>query len=239
MHVHYGLSKDGGKFTSRSIHHLLDEGIISHAVVFPIDEQDVGPSYAKLNYNVAELAQKNKRIIGFCRLNPHEMDTAVVELKKAVDRGLRGVKLHPKSENFSVHEVEDLIAEIEKHKLPIVLHTAHESHCHPKAWRGIFKRHKKIYFIMAHAGKDAYKEAAEIAKECPNVFLDTSTLSTGRTRVLLEKVGPGKLVFASDAPYSYPQIEYLKFEILLGNKEAAKKKIFEENPRRILGGLPR
>lgn len=237
MHVHLGQSRDGGKLTWPEIQELLDRYSISHAVLFPLDDIKPGPSYAHLNTQVADIMAKDKRIIGFCRLDPTQPEEAHQELQRSIKRGLRGVKLHPRSENFSPPDVESLMAAIEKAKLPVMLHTSHEHHCHPLPWEGVFMRHKKIPFILAHAGKDAYKEAAAVAIRCPNVYLDTSTLSYRRTSILLKKVGADKLVFASDVPYSHPAMELLKFDLVIGNNTAMRKKIFEENPKKILGGL--
>ncbi len=237
MHVHLGRSKDGAKYGPGDVRQLLERYSFSHAVLFPVDEREPGPSYSRLNARVAKTAKKDKRILGFVRLNPHEKEAAHRELTLAAKRGMRGVKLHPRAEDFSPHETEELFREIESHRFPVMLHTSHEPHCHPIAWEGIFLRHKKICFILAHAGKDAYREAASVAKRCPNVYLDTSTLSFRRTTVILKEVGAGKVVFASDAPYSHPAVELLKFDLILKGNSAACRKIFQENPKKILGGL--
>ena len=237
MHLHLGRSRDGAVLNFSDVRKLLDRYAITHAVLFPIDEPNPGTSYDRLNAKVRDAAVRNKRILGFARLDPHDPEAAHRELKRAAQGGLRGIKLHPRAEDFSPYEAEDLIAAVEKFRLPIVLHTSHEHHCHPVAWQGIFLRHKRISFILAHAGKDAYLEAAAVAAACPNVYLDTSTLSLRRTAVLLKKAGPRKIVFASDAPYSHPAIELLKFDLILGSNASARRKIFHENPARILRGL--
>ena len=237
VHLHIGNSRDGGKLSWPEIEGYLEKYEFSHGVLFPVDVLDPGLCYAKVNNEVAKVVKRDKRIIGFCRLDPHDCDVAAAELKRSMKMGLRGVKLHPRAEDFTVTEAQDLIPIIEKERLPIILHTSHEHNCHPAAWEAVFLRHKKIPFILAHAGKDAYREAAKVAMRCPNVFLDTSTLSYRRTSVLFRKVGPEKIVFASDAPYSHPAIELMKFDLILGKNEAARNLVFAENPKRILGGL--
>jgi predicted TIM-barrel fold metal-dependent hydrolase len=238
MHVHLGHSKDGAQWTWRDIQKLHRRYSITHSVLFPIDETEPGPSYSRLNSRIASLMRQTKQIIGFCRLDPSQPNVAYEELVRSVKLGLRGVKFHPRSENFSPSDVQELLLAIEKEKLPVVLHTSHEHHCHPASWEGIFLRHKKISFVLAHAGKDAYLEAEAVAGRCPNVYLDTSTLSYRRTAVLLKKLGSRKIVFASDAPYSHPAIEILKFSLILERNSPAWRSVFEENPKRILGGLP-
>ncbi len=237
MHVHVGTSKDGASLSWSGLQKVLEEYPLSHAVVFPVDEPHPGPSYARLNEKISKMAARDKRIIGFLRLDPCQPEAAHKELKRGRALGLRGVKLHPRSENFSPAQAEDLIAAIEKERFPVVLHTSHERHSHPSTWESMFVKFKKISFILAHAGKDAYLEARRLAVKYPHVYLDTSTLSYRRTAVLLEKPGPEKIVFASDLPYSHPAIELLKFDLILKANRVSKRKIFEENPKRILGGL--
>lgn len=238
MHVHLGRSRDGASLRLEEIQRLLDQNDISHAVVFPIDEKNPGPSYRRMNSRVHDAVKGDRRLIGFCRLNPAEGDAAYRELERCAKLGFRGVKLHPRAEDFSPHEAEDLVAAIERMRLAVILHASHEHHCRPMAWQEIFLRHKKISFILAHAGKDAYLEAGEVAAACRNVYLETSTLSYRRTVVLLKKAGPRKMLFGSDAPYSHPAIELLKLELTLGKRAAMRRKIFSENPIRILGDLP-
>ncbi len=236
MHVHLGASKDGARLGQAEIRKFLDDLPISHMVVFPVDETGAG-SYQKLNDQVAALAAKDKRVIGFCRLNASRPQAALQELERSVKLGLRGVKLHPRAEAFSPNQAALLMPEIEKKKLPVILHTSHEPDCRPRDWAPLFLKYKKIFFILAHAGKDLYREAAMLASRFSNVYLDTATLSYYRTSFLFQNAGARKLVFASDAPYSHPALELLKWDLVLRKDSLARRQIFEENPKKILGGF--
>jgi len=238
FHVHYGYSRDEGLVNEKIIKQLFASLPLSHMVVFPIDGRNPGPSYSKMNDRVARLAGKNKRIIPFARLNPHQYQAALREIKRAPQIGIRGFKFHPRAEDYNPHRAEGLMRAIEELRMPVVLHTSHEHHCHPLIWEGIFLRHPNISFILAHAGKDAHRDAAAVAKRCPNVFLDASTLSIYRTLTILKRVGPDKIVFGSDSPYSHPGIEFYKYNLILGNRWLWRRKIFSANAKKILGVLP-
>jgi len=114
MHVHLGQSRDGSKLMWPEIEKLMDENAIDYAVLFPIDVKDPGPSYANINTEIIRVAKKNKRAIGFCRLNPKEPRAALQELSRAVKNGMRGIKMHPRAEDFSSAGVDDIFAAIEK-----------------------------------------------------------------------------------------------------------------------------
>lgn len=238
FHLHLGESRDGGALSYEQIQKVFDDYPVSHAVLFPIDEPNTGPSYATLNDRIAEIARTDKRIIGFCRLTPHDRQAAFNEMKRCQQTGLRGIKFHPRSEDFSPPHAEGLIAQAEQLRMPIIIHTSHEAHCRPLTWKKLFVRHSKIPFVLAHGGKDVYRQASEIAAECPNVFLDTTTLSYNRTRNLFKWLGPEKIIFGSDMPYSHVGIELLKFDLILQDNQAARRLVFEENARKVLGDLP-
>lgn len=206
---------------------------VSRAVLFPIDEVGAGPTYKKANQKVLNAASGEPSLIPFARLNPSAGRAAFQELDRCVKAGVRGIKLHPRAEKFSPAEVETLIDEIEGERLPLILHTSHESNCRPLSWEKVFRRHPRIPFVLAHGGKDAFEEAISVAHRNRNVWIETSTLSYWRTRVILRKLGASRVVFGSDLPYSHPALERLKLDLLLDAK--ARRRVYSENPRRILG----
>ena len=233
VHVHLGKSRDGATVGLTEIRQAMAENGITRAVVFGIDEPDAGPTYERTNERVLRALEKHSRLMAFARLNPKAGSRAAAELGRCIKRGARGVKLHPRSEAFSPQEAEFLIDVIEKEKLPVILHTSHEVNCRPYNWKPIFRRHRRVPFILAHGAKDAFEEAIEVARTCPNVWVETTTLSYWRTGVILKKLGPGRVVFGSDLPYSHPAVERQKFDLLLSC--AGRRKVYFENASRILG----
>lgn len=237
MHVHFGRSSDGEQVTEVDLDAYFRNFPVSHLVVFPIDVPDSGPSYSRVNSRVMQAARRNPRILPFCRLDPKGGQAAYRELKRCAGAGIRGVKLHPATDRFDTKTAAPLIEEIARRRLPVLLHTAHEPNTRPSKWLEIFLRHRENYFILGHSGKDCYPEAIEVARRCPNVFLDPSTLSYRRTNLLVKRAGARKVVFATDVPYSHPAVEFMKYELILSDRSSARRLIFHENPERILGGF--
>jgi predicted TIM-barrel fold metal-dependent hydrolase len=84
-------------------------------------------------------------------------------------------------------------------------------------------------------GWEAFYEAAFLAKELPNVYLDTTGFHN-EVRTLREVVriaGKEKVVFGTDAPALnvYAEVAKIKFGDI---SEDAKKAIFYENAKKIL-----
>jgi predicted TIM-barrel fold metal-dependent hydrolase len=59
--------------------------------------------------------------------------------------------------------------------------------------------------ILAHAGFAIYTpEAAAVAQECPNIFLETSWCTPQAIGLLLRTLEPGRVMFGSDLPVNLP-----------------------------------
>ncbi|MBI4358545.1 MAG: amidohydrolase family protein [Candidatus Omnitrophica bacterium] len=232
FHTHLGRSRDGARQDLPSMLLAMRAFGVTKSVVFPIDEKNPGPSYARLNARIARLVKRQPNLIGCARLDPHDLKAAFHEIEEAVRCGFRAVKLHPRSDRFNAHLARPLFDMIAVNDLCVILHTGHEPNCHPREWLHFFKIHPKTFFVLAHSGKDFFREAIEIAKRHRNVYLDTSTLSYYRTAFILKKAGAKKVVFASDIPYSHLGLEIKKFQYLL--PRAKQNLVFSDNAERIL-----
>jgi len=235
FHNHIGKSKSDGNFsTANQVYQVTLRGRLglTHAVLFPVDEANPGNSYSRLNTKVASAVKQFKGLIGFCRLDPHFGNRAIREMHRSFKLGLVGVKLHPRSENFRPALAAGIFSQLNRLMRPLIIHTSHESNCRPKEWYSLLARYRDFPVILAHAGKDAYEEAIGVAKKLPNVYLETSTLSYFRTKLILKKLGARKILFASDFPYSHPRVEMQKWNEIWNARE--RKQILSENAQRIL-----
>lgn len=91
-HTHIGSNDpDGARCTAEELLALLAV-VDARAVVFPMREPD---GYPEANDRVvSEAAVSEGRLVPFCRLDPHE--DPVGEASRCVERGARGIKLHPR-----------------------------------------------------------------------------------------------------------------------------------------------
>jgi len=234
FHNHIGRSVDETESRAEDLIRLLDRAGIARSVVFAIDTEEPGVNYETENDKILEACGRYPgRFIPFCRVYPGKQG-AVPEMRRCAKNGFRGLKLHPRSDGFSFRECGEVLEEALRLDWPVMLHTERRRWCEPLEWEETFRRFGTLKFILAHSGKDNFKDAGMLAQKYANVFLDTTTLSYNRTKVLLKAAGPDKLLYGSDYPYSHPEIELKKYSLLLPEGQA-RRKVFGENAAKILG----
>ncbi len=235
VHNHIGLSRDGGHGKLDDLLANMAKYKLTKSVVFAIDEEGYGPTYTKQNDKVIAACKKHSdKLVAFTRIVPSAGKVAVAEFKRCCKLGVNGLKLKT-PDGFDPKDARiilDLIGD-RKH-FPVLIHTAHDEHSQPRIWKPVITHYPNINFILAHGGKDRYRQCTELAMKYPNVYIDTSTLSYNRTRYAYENAGPEKILFASDYPYSHPLIELNKIELLIKDKKHLKM-ILNDNAARLLG----
>ena len=90
----------------------------ARAVVFPMHEPS---GYPPANDRVmAAAADSDGRLVAYCRVDPH--DDAVAEARRCLDAGARGIKLHPRAEQFtlSAPAVRELVALAHERRVPVL-----------------------------------------------------------------------------------------------------------------------
>jgi len=113
----------------------------------------------------------------------------------------------------------------------------------PQAMRVLAKRFPELRMMMGHAGVPWHMEAAQIATECPHVYLEISAYPDQQAMRDMFAAGldPGKVLFGSDFPVNHP-LERLYFwenffTWYLKLSKDAQRKIFGENARELLASL--
>ncbi len=108
-------------------------------------------------------------------MNPSTMDDAVAEVERCVQQlGLSGIKLHPWLQAFSVtHPGMKLIMDAASaFNVPVLFHDGTPPYATPRQIGWLAARHPKVTVILGHAGlADLWRDAADVARLCPNVWL--------------------------------------------------------------------
>ncbi|MDP9384192.1 MAG: amidohydrolase family protein, partial [Actinomycetota bacterium] len=120
-----------------------------------------------------------------------------------LDAGARGIKLHPRAEAFSLDApaAHDLAALADARGVPILLHAGRGIPALGRHTLSLAAAFPGARFILAHA---AISDLAWLWRELddhPNVFVDTAWWSPADLLALFALVPPGRILFASDAPY--------------------------------------
>jgi uncharacterized protein len=202
-HTHIG-SNDPDGFKS-SVDELLAalEAIGSRAAVFPMHEPG---GYPPANDYVMEQARASGgRLVAFCRLDPHASNPAA-EAERCLDAGARGIKLHPRAEQFRLEEPETdpIFAVANERRVPVLVHAGRGIPALGRDAVELSERFPGARIILAHA---AVCDLAWIWREAashPNLFFDTAWWNANDLLALCALVPPGQILWGSDAPYGTP-----------------------------------
>ena len=228
-HTHIGSNDPDGYRCSREQLVEALERIDAQAFVFPMHEPE---GYAAANDMViAEAEQSDGRLFAFCRLDPH--DDALAETERALARGARGIKLHPRAEQFTLDHpgLEPVFALASERRLPVLVHAGRGIPALGRHAVEATGRHEGMRLILAHAG---ISDLAWIWREAPghpNLFFDTSWWSPADVQALFALVPPGQILMASDAPYGSPT-----WAAVMAARNALQAGLDADQTRGVLGG---
>jgi len=201
-HTHTGTNDpDGYRVTAEQLLEGLDV-VDARAVVFTMHEPG---GYSGANDRViAEAEASGGRLVPFCRLDPNS--DPVAEAERCLERGARGIKLHPRAEQFTLDhpEVERLFALADERRLPILVHAGRGIPALGRHAYELTGRYPNARAILAHAGVSDLAWLWRHADERPNLLYDTSWWTVADFMALFSLVPPGRILIASDAPYGSP-----------------------------------
>ncbi len=201
VHTHLGQNDpDGMKQAPEQLLSTLSLAQARGAFVFPMHEPD---GYPPANdYVIEAAAESDGRLMAFCRIDPHT-DAPVAEAERCLAKGARGIKLHPRAENFTLDhpQVRNLVALAHERRLPVLIHAGRGIPAlglHAVELAGEFVDAR---LILAHAGICDLSWIWRVAPDHPNLLFDSAWWMPADLQALFSLVPPGQILFASDAPY--------------------------------------
>ncbi len=228
-HTHIGFNDpDGYSCTCAELTASL-ERTDARAFVFPMHEPD---GYSAANDMVIDEAERCEgRLFPFARLNPH--DDALAEAERALARGARGIKLHPRAEQFTLDHpgLQPVFALANERRLPVLVHAGRGIPALGRHSVDATGRHPGMRLILAHAGISDLAWIWRETPDHPNLFFDTSWWSPADLQALFALVAPGQILMASDAPYGSPT-----WATVMSGRNALQVGLDAEQTRGVLGG---
>jgi uncharacterized protein len=228
--------------TGAQLIEIMDESGIDVSCAFaPLleggDFED--PEFAESNHAVHEVARRYPdRVVGFCRVNPNYGPRALEEMKRCREEyGFRGLKLHPDWEFFYINgrPARAIYERAAEYGWPVVLHTGYYPLSHPTAILPVAKAFPTVDFVLFHLGYRHTADAIIVARECPNVYLETSGNATAQNIAqVLSSLGPSRLIYGSDIPYTTPEDVQQKIRLQPLVAEEDEELIFGGTIRRLL-----
>lgn len=184
------------------------------------------------------------RFIPFGSLHPH-MDGVEDEIQRLLDAGVRGVKLQPHFQGYTMDDPAFLaLMETVGERLVVLLHggqeivTIEDVQPTPGRLRQLHDRFPEVRLILAHLGAYQMWDGVEELLVGQDVHFDASYVfdicPDERIERMIRNHGFDKVVWGSDFPWQ-PQSQGLAGMARLGFPEDAKRMILGENLAQLLG----
>jgi len=201
-HTHLGNDIDGMVGRYEELEALLDRYGISRCFVFCLDEPDRHPGFRAGNDRTLAFAERSRgRMIPFVRLDLSE--EPIAEAERCLDRGARGIKLHPRAQKFLLDDerLAPVFAIAAERRVPILIHGGRGLPPIADNLLRLVDAYPEAQLIIAHAGiADLSGLAGHFAGKA-GVFFDTSVWSPIDLLGFFHLVPPEQVVYASDYPY--------------------------------------
>ncbi len=240
-HTHLGQNDpDGMRQTPEQLLTGLRQAGAGGAFVFPMHEPDGYPPANDMVLDAA--ARSDGLLVPFCRVAPNG-GSAVAEARRALDAGARGIKLHPRAEQFTLDHpaVAELAALAAERDLPMLVHAGRGIPALGAHMVELAAGFPAARFILAHAGITDLSWLWQVAPDHPNLLFDSSWWIGPDLQALFSLVPPGQVVFASDAPYGHTLVSaigQLRIALQAGLSPAQARLVFGGQSRHIAAREP-
>jgi predicted TIM-barrel fold metal-dependent hydrolase len=241
-HTHLGDDIDGMTGRLDELLAILDHYGISRCNVFCLDEPDRHPGFQAGNDRTLEFAGRaNGRLIPFVRLDLTE--DPIQEAERCLDRGARGIKLHPRAQKFMLDDerLAPVFAISAERGVPILIHGGRGLPPIADNLARLVNAYPDAQLIIAHAGIADLSGLAGHFAGTAGVFFDTSVWSPIDLLSFFRLVPPEQILYASDYPYgAQPQslLIALRTARSAGLSETQIVELLAGNANRIADGEP-
>ena len=230
-HTHLGLDEDGRSLTLDQLLSQLDDAGARRACVFPLHDPERRPSYRAPNDRViAWAAESEGRLTPFCRLDPAE--DPIGEGERALAAGARGIKLHPRAQDFVFDgpEMHAIFALADDAHVPILIHAGRGLPPLADGLADLAMSHPDVVLILAHGAICDQGILTSRLADHPGVLYDISCFFPLDVIELFARAPAERIVFASDPPYGLPATT-----LYLALRVAAQAGLDETAVRGVLG----
>jgi predicted TIM-barrel fold metal-dependent hydrolase len=231
-HVHLGHDIDGMVGELDDLLRLMDRYGISRANMFCLDEPDRHPGFRAGNDRTLAFAERSEgRLIPFVRLALDE--GPIEEATRCIDRGARGIKLHPRAQRFLLNDerLAPVFALAAERRVPILIHGGRGLPPIADHLRRLVDSYPEAQLIIAHGGIADLANLAACFAGKAGVYFDTSVWSPIDLLSFFRLVPPEQVVYASDFPYGQQPSS-----LLISLRTARVAGLDEEQIRNMLSG---
>ncbi len=228
---------------------LMDRNGIDHAIVFPkvgFGDPEGIKDMAQMHDMIVRVAENHSdrflRVLA--QVEPRYGNAGLDEVDRVfTELGVAGLMFHNDFFGTPIksERMYNLVQRASKYPDAVIaLHTAIHSFLEPPFMAmDLIKSFPQMSFIMIHPmmNRTHFLATAQVAKECPNVCVDTC-MATNHDFVIeeaVELIGADRILFGTDNP-SFREIGYCPDKHIIEAaliSEADKERIFSENAKRL------
>ncbi len=208
-HCHVGIGHDYQQSLNQQLKEM-DEFEIDQAVICTVDRYIAVENHLGNDFILSAIKMYPNRFYAFATANPWYGEKAVDELKRAINEGAQGIKLHPSLQGFLlcdnlVYPILEFAREV---NVPIYFHTGTPAYSQPMHVAELALRFPEVNLIMGHMGStDFWIDAVPAAQLAQNIYVDTSWSLPDKIRHAIESLGVDRVLFGSDSPLSTYHVE--------------------------------
>jgi len=222
----------------------MDEAGIDVSVVLNIGWVSHELCVKTNDYILDSVSRYQKRLIGFCAIQPKAGDAAIAELERCAKAGAKGIgELRSDVQGFDLTDktaMKPLVDAVLKHNLIFLTHSSEpvghnysgKGSITPNILYSFITAFPKLKLVCAHwgGGLPFYALLPEVAETLTNVFFDTAATVFLYKPEIFEQVshiiGSDKILFGSDYPLMHQNRALAQIQ---------SSGLFEEDKARILG----
>lgn len=217
----------------------MDRNKISSSVILPI-----APMVS--TEEVLEIAEKYKRFRVFASPDFRSPNPAE-KIHQFMCAGCVGLKIHPVLQFVrpDAKPVEEILSDFAQYGKPVCIHagpcragiakTYSEEYSSAEHVAPMVRKYPKIPFIVAHMGHEYYSAFFDLARECENVYFDTSFQPVAVLRKALEVVGEDRILFGSDFPLVSQASVLRVVQKAYGHNPRVLEKVLAKNVKALCG----
>lgn len=197
---------------------LLERGTqagIDRFVILPVAMRPERTRH--INDFILEQVAIQPRFLGFGTVHA-AMENITGEVEYILEKGLRGLKMHPDSQAFAIDDPRLFPAyEAVQEKIPVILHMGDVrfDYSHPRRLRHVLELFPKLQVIAAHfGGYGMYETAFDLLHDKDCVFDVSSSMmfmEDGVAEKYIRAFGAERMAFGTDYPLWDPIKETKRF----------------------------
>lgn len=214
---------------------------VTHSVVLGIDMAI--PNRHPADTLRAVAARPQAEATGYGSVHPRS-PLAKVRFEEQLHLGARGIKLHPPNQVFrpDAWYARRIYRWCGQANIPVFFHSG-PAGIEPKI--GQYCAQMRFYerpliefpdtqFVFGHAGSLQHREAIDLQRRYPNVWLEISGLSLDQLREVITEGDPRRIVFGSDWPFYHPVLPLAKVLVATQDRPELRPLILHDNAARLL-----